>query len=134
MSTNKIKKVIKACVRECLEEILAEKKALAESASRESRFLEDFVSPSTSQPAERWKPEPKPTAPTIDKEHVRNLLRERMGLNDMNNPMIDLFEDTAKSDNPILKGEAAGPNELEHVSEDSMQKIGIFNKDWSKFL
>lgn len=131
MKDKDLKSIIKTCVRECLQEILAEQylQGIVKTVVKECRNHTE--APSVPKVSQAPKAERRPN-PQLRKE-----LLERMGLNP-NDPMGSLFEDTLVSGNKILTSNPDSSTSetegVEHVSESTMEKAGIFSRNWEKFL
>jgi len=119
MKTKELKHIIKAMVRECINEVLAEK------------FIEHTIKESIKtkpSPIQEQAPVPRPAEkrPVAIREDNRSLIK-KLGLEEMD-PMRELFEDT------IRHGEQKTTDAPGDISEASMEKIGLMNKDWTKYI
>lgn len=113
MKLSELKRLIKPIIRECINEVLAEQflKTLGEQRQ----------APLPQAPA------PKAQAPTgQDRAALRERLKEH--LIDKADPMTELYEDSLVNTVPMQE------NATMDVSEAVMGKMGLFEKDYSKYL
>lgn len=136
MKTTQLKNLIRATVREAINEMLAEKfleKAIDEMFTRrQGRSLHEDVCVNDNEEEAEQTPKPKKSKKAEQEERavLQESIRQNLGFGD-NNMLNDLFADTYYN-NPAMdesKAPVAG-----EISESDMEKIGIMGKDWSKFL
>lgn len=128
MKKAELKKVIKPLIRECLTEIFAEiqlekivEGVIAEqmkARSRSKSFSEEVLVESR-EPVQQ---EPSP-------EERKEMMMKRLGISE--DEWRDMYQDTARSDNPILTGDDSDKPEL--VSESVLRQTGLY-RDYSKFV
>jgi formylmethanofuran:tetrahydromethanopterin formyltransferase len=126
MKASELKRMIKECVRECMQEIFAENylQGVVKAVMLEAKAAPQ---PVACQPVRQIEPE--------RKKQLREDILKKMGLNPTD-PMTSLFEDTLASNNQILASnpiESAGDG-VEQISEATMEKAGIFARNWDRFL
>jgi hypothetical protein len=119
--------MIRAMVRECVHEMLAE------------RFIEQTIhevagtkkqKPMRESVVERSEPTPtKRKKPLV--EYDRTTLAKKFGF-DENSPMASVYEDTMKN-NPVINGDIP-IDPPGTVSESALEKSGIMSKDWTKYF
>lgn len=119
MNGLELKKMIKSLVRECVDEILADKFLRLQI---ENKQVQPVASNPVSVPVkiQERKETPNP------KE-----LLHKLGL-DESDPTYDIFVDTAAKSNSSLPSTEKQANEA--ISERDMQKAGFMDKDWSKYF
>lgn len=141
MNKKELKSLIRPIVYECINEILAEKHVqnIVKEALNESLTIARDMK-------KQMQPQPlKETREVVQKnnvskqgnEDVRQAIYKSMGISSNKDLFAEMMEDTAKSKNPILTSNHANgakDDDLELVPENTMEKLGIFNKDWSKLI
>ena len=128
METKKLKTIIKGIVKECLNEILAEqyiKENLVKGRVKEKQSINKAVR--NAMPVENKKSSS--LSPGQRREAIDRILGENKHLD----PYKDIFEDTANSGSPILSSNDSDTNP-EFVSESALEKAGVMDRDWSRFL
>ncbi len=134
MKPEELKKMIKGYVRECLTEVLAEKflQTIVQEAVvaglKGAKVIHDAAAPEVraSAPQQRRSIPATRTPLTEDSGHkaLKNL-----GVKD---PLMEsIFKDTLQSNNPLVTGEEASGVE---VPESALEQIGVFNKDWDRYI
>ncbi len=133
MKPQELKQLIKVYVRECLTEVLAEK--FIQNIVQEA-VVEGLKGAKVIQEAPQSQPQRVQRKPNVvQREHVsvaedasENALK-KLGVKD---PLMEsIFRDTLQSNNPLVTGQEASGVE---VPESALEKIGLFNKNWDKFI
>jgi hypothetical protein len=135
MKSTELRKLIRSMVRECVNELLAEKyieHSIHEiSGTKKKPTLQETVMPET-VPASACLP-PAVTSKLLPKQKptiTRDELIRRYNLT-QDEPMMEIFQDTATT-NPALNGEEIDPPGT--ITEGMMEKSGIMTKDWTKYF
>lgn len=125
MKSEDLQKLIKVYVRQALNEALAEKylQNIVKEAVAESLKVASLIKENTAD----------------DSRHVRKVKQQKTqqpesvvrNLGVRNPIMTEIFNDTLNSNNPILTGEENAGSE---VSEAQLEKVGVYDRDWSKFI
>lgn len=124
MDVKRLRKVVKAMVKECINEVLADKfleHRISESVQvKPSLYREAIEAPAPATNS-------KAVATEQDRQNMRRVLLERVAPDDDADPMNSVFATTKSIEE--REQDCAG-----QVSEKTMKEIGIFDKDWSKYI
>lgn len=127
MKISELKIIVKSLVRECINDILAEK--FIEQKVHESLASKESKMPKTTITEIATYNKPNGIAP---KQHkLRADIVKSLGI-DEGSPLESIFEDTYYNNPAIKESQSIDPQGT--ISEPDMEKIGIMKKDWTKFL
>ncbi len=131
----KFKKYLKQCIKECINEIFAEKyveKVIKEHAfsllkeqGSNRNILEEVKDGTGAISQERERNNLSKKNVNENKEVLRKDILKKMGL-DPSDPMYELMADSADK--------ALNENVNNGVSEKTLDELGIYNKQWDKYL